>query len=72
MHRLHEDDLVGHVVAQEDWEVVCLPAITETDETQLVDNPLEQRCFERRRGEALHPVREPVPMLEQIRKTIGE
>ena len=26
MHRLHEDDLAGHVLAQEDWEVVHLPA----------------------------------------------
>ena len=25
MHRLHEDDLVGHVLAQEPWEVVCFP-----------------------------------------------
>jgi hypothetical protein len=23
MHRLHEDDLAGHVQAQEPWEVVC-------------------------------------------------
>jgi hypothetical protein len=29
MHRLHEDDLVGHVLAQEDWEIVRLPAIAE-------------------------------------------
>ena len=27
MHRLHEDDLAGHVLTQEDWEVVRLPAI---------------------------------------------
>jgi hypothetical protein len=27
MQRLHEDDLVGHVLAQEPWEVVCFPAI---------------------------------------------
>jgi len=33
MHRLHEDDLVGHVLAQEDWEVVRFPAIAEEDET---------------------------------------
>src|SRR5271157_4591373 len=33
MHRLHEDDLVGHVLAQEDWEVVHFPAIAEEDET---------------------------------------
>ena len=32
MHRLHEDDLAGHVMAQEDWEVVRLPAIAEEDE----------------------------------------
>src|SRR5262252_8386889 len=37
MHRLHEDDLVGHVLAQEDWEVVSFPAIAEDDETQIVD-----------------------------------
>jgi hypothetical protein len=33
MHRLHEDDLVGHVLAQEDWEVVRFPAIAEEDES---------------------------------------
>src|SRR5436190_11465040 len=32
MHRLHEDDLVGHVLAQEEWEVVRFPAIAEDDE----------------------------------------
>jgi hypothetical protein len=37
MHRLHEDDLVGHVLAQERWEVVCFPAIAEEDEALLVD-----------------------------------
>ena len=68
MHRLHEDDLVGHVLGQEDWEVVCLPAIAEEDETIVVDNLLGQRCFERRRGEALHPAREPLPMLACTRR----
>src|SRR6202011_2786891 len=27
MHRLHEDDLAGHVLEQEPWEVVRLPAV---------------------------------------------
>jgi hypothetical protein len=27
MQRLHEDDLAGHVLAQEDWEVVRFPAM---------------------------------------------
>ena len=40
MHRLHEDDLVGHVLAQEAWEVVRFPAIAEEDEAQLVDTVL--------------------------------
>ena len=72
MHRLHEDDLVGHVLAQEDWEIVRLPAIAEDDETIVVGSLLGSRRFQRRRGEALHPAREPVAMLEQIRRTIGE
>jgi predicted phage terminase large subunit-like protein len=72
MHRLHEDDLVGHVLAREDWEVVRLPAIAEDDETIVVDSLMGPRCFERRRGEALHPAREPLAMLDQIRRTIGE
>src|SRR5215475_8074592 len=32
MQRLHEDDLIGHVLAQERWEVVRFPAIAEEDE----------------------------------------
>jgi predicted phage terminase large subunit-like protein len=72
MHRLHEDDLVGHVLAQEDWEVVRFPAIAEEDETWAVETMWGPRRFTRRPGEALHPAREPPPMLEQIRRTIGE
>src|SRR5208283_1513872 len=72
MHRLHEDDLVGHVLAQEEWEVVRLPAIAEDDERLLFDTALGPDRFTRRRGEALHPAREPSAMLEEIRRTIGE
>ena len=31
MHRLHEDDLTGHVLAQEEWEIVRLPAVAEEE-----------------------------------------
>ena len=72
MHRLHEDDLVGHVPAQEPWEVLCFPAIAEDDETHLIEAYLETRLVTPARGEALHPEREPVDMLEQIRRAIGE
>src|SRR5271168_279605 len=72
MHRLHEDDLVGHVLAQEDWEVVRFPAIAEDDETWALDTDLGWHSFTRQRGEALHPERKPLATIEQIRRTIGE
>jgi predicted phage terminase large subunit-like protein len=72
MHRLHEDDLVGHVLAQEAWEVLRFPAIAETDETYAIDTFAGPRVFSRRRGEALQPAREPLAMLDEIRRTIGE
>src|SRR5207247_906163 len=47
MHRLHEDDLVGHVLAQEAWELVRFPAIAEDDEALLVDTVLGPQHFAR-------------------------
>ena len=72
MHRLHEDDLVGHVLAQEDWDIVRFPAIAEADETHLIDTLAGPRIFTRGQGEPMHSARESLPMLEQIRRTIGE
>jgi hypothetical protein len=72
MHRLHEDDLAGHVLAQEDWDVVRFPAIAEEDETWTLDTELGQHSFTRQRGEALHPERQPLAILDHIRRTIGE
>jgi hypothetical protein len=72
MQRLHEDDLVGHVLAQEPWEVVSFPAIAEADERHQIETIWGSQCFMRRPGEALHPEREPLATLERIRRTIGE
>ena len=72
MQRLHEDDLVGHVLEQERWEVVRFPAIAEADETHEVDKIIRPLSFARRQGEALHPDREPLETLARIRRTIGE
>jgi hypothetical protein len=72
MQRLHEDDLIGHVLAQEAWEVVRFPAIAEEDDQHEAETIWGKRCFQRQRGEALHPTREPLATLEQIRTTIGE
>ena len=72
MQRLHEDDLTGHVLKQEDWEVAAFPAIAEADEQHEIETPLGPRAFQRQAGEALHPAREPLAVLEQVRATLGE
>jgi predicted phage terminase large subunit-like protein len=66
------NDLAGHALAQEDWEVVRLAAIAEDDESYTLDTELGPYSFARQRGEALHPERQPLPTLEQIRCTLGE
>jgi hypothetical protein len=35
MQRLHEDDLVGHVLQQGDWQLLKFPAIAEEAETPI-------------------------------------
>ena len=72
MQRLHQDDLVGHVLEQEPWDLLCLPAIAEEDQEFLIESPLGKRVFRRRAGTALHPEREPLATLKSIRSTIGE
>src|SRR5262249_41816610 len=72
MHRLHEDDLAGHLLAQEEWEVVRFPAIAETDETHRIATLTAPLVCTRRAGEALHPARESLAMLAATRRTIGE
>jgi hypothetical protein len=59
------------VLAQEDWEVVRFPAIAEEEEIWALDTELGQHLFTRQRGEALHPERQPVATLEQIRRVPG-
>jgi predicted phage terminase large subunit-like protein len=72
MQRLHEDDLVGHVLEQEQWEHVRLPAIAEEQETHVIRSFFGTRTVHRQPGEALHPEREPLAVLRHIRRTIGE
>jgi predicted phage terminase large subunit-like protein len=72
MQRLHQDDLVGHVLEQEDWHLVRLPAIAEEDEAHLIRSRYRTWMARRKAGEALHPEREPLPVLEHLRRTLGE
>jgi predicted phage terminase large subunit-like protein len=72
MQRLHQDDLVGHVLEQEGWEVVSFPAIAEEDEIHEVKTICGLNRFVRKTGEALHPARESLTTLNIMRQTIGE
>jgi len=72
MQRLHEDDLVGHLIGQGGWDVVSLPAIAEEDETHLVETAFGRRTFRRAAGEPLQGKRESLETLSAIRSTIGE
>ena len=72
MQRLHQDDLVGHILEQEDWTVVSLPAIAEVDELIKLETIYGPRIIERREGDALHPELQTVSQLQVTRKQIGE
>lgn len=81
MQRLHEDDLVGHVLAIQErmgldiepkWNVISFPAIAEQDEHYEVMCLGKPIPYDRRAGEVLHPEREPREILDQLRETLGE
>lgn len=72
MQRLHQDDLVGHLLERDDWDVLSLPAIAEEDEKHVIKTPYGTRTIVRRTGEALHPEREPLPVLNAIRRSMSE
>ena len=69
MQRVHIDDLTGFVLDQsEGWEVLSLPAIAEVDE----DIPIwGGRKHHRKVGEVLSPEREPLYILEDMKRQIG-
>ena len=60
------------MLEQEGWEVVSLPAIAEADETHRTWTPYGEHRHTRRAGEALHPQRESLVTLAQIRANLGE
>ncbi len=71
MQRLHLDDTVGHVLEHGGWEVVSLPAIADQDEVHQFSCMGFPRQVKRKKGEALHPEREPLEVLAQLRKQMG-
>jgi hypothetical protein len=70
MQRQHVGDLTGTIrdQSEEDWVVLSLPAIAQAPERfELPDG----RVFMRAPGEALHPEREPLEILEALRRQMG-
>ena len=73
MQRLHEDDLVGHVLKQEGWETRLLPRDRRGRRTALRRDALRAKgVLVAVTGAALHPERELLETLQRIRSTIGE
>ncbi len=72
MPRLHQDDLVGHVLEREKWDVVSFPAIAGKGQKHQIKSILGDRVFTRKVGDILHPQRESNETLAKIRKNIGE
>jgi len=70
MQRLHEADLVGHVLEKESWRVLSIPAIAPEDCDYRTGTHPDQ-VHRRRAGELLHPAREPHTEIEVARRTLG-
>jgi predicted phage terminase large subunit-like protein len=69
MQRLHQHDLVGHVQElSPGWTVLSLPAIAEAEHRVQIG---PDRWKVRRVGELLHPEREPLAALEEIKANLG-
>lgn len=68
MQRIHEDDLIGHVLDLDDWTVLNLPAIATEPESIPIGR---DQMVERLPGDLLHAEREDIDTLEKIKLTIS-
>ena len=68
MQRLHEDDLAGKLLREGGWRHLDLPAIAQEDQEVLIGPGVVHR---RIKGNVLHPAREPLAVLEDIRREMG-
>lgn len=67
-HRLHEDDLPGHLLKNGDWHHLNLPAIAEQPAVIPCGDGHENH---RQPGEVLHPEAQPREVLDAIQTTLG-
>jgi predicted phage terminase large subunit-like protein len=68
MQRLHEDDLAGKLLREGGWRHLDLPAIAQEDQEVLIGPGVVHR---RNKGDVLHPARESLVVLEDIRREMG-
>ena len=71
MQRLHEADMIGHLQSLTQVRLVSFPAIAECREDLEWSTPFGTRRHQRFEGEALHPEREPLAVLEELRVAMG-
>ncbi len=70
MQRLHQDDLVGHIMAKDDWELSAIPAIA--TEAQAYRTGLRSSdVYLRPAGSLIQDQREGRQELDQLRRTLG-
>lgn len=68
MQRLHEQDLAGALIEKGHWDHLSLPAIATED--AVIRLP-RNRILRRKVGDVLHPERESLKTLEQLRLSLG-
>jgi predicted phage terminase large subunit-like protein len=68
MQRLHDDDFVAYLLDQGGWTHLNLPAVAETEQRVQLG---PQRWHLRKRGDVLHPEREPLSVLKELERSMG-
>jgi predicted phage terminase large subunit-like protein len=68
MQRLHVDDLAGRLIDHGGWEQLIIPAISDTHQELRIS---AQHVKIRNPGDVLDPYREPLEVLEQVRRDLG-
>lgn len=75
MQRLHQNDLTGFLLeADSTFKIIKLPIIAEQDEEWKIQNKFtaNPRIIKRITGDLLHPEREDMNIISELRKSLGE
>jgi predicted phage terminase large subunit-like protein len=70
MQRVHEDDLVGHVLELDDWTVLNIPAIA-TERMEYRIGPDPEDVHVREENEVIDPRRQDREALAQLKRMLG-